>query len=138
MLATLCVALTALLAAQGAITNVDRVHHSLGVDHVATAMAGALHFDHDADHHADAVDGDHHADAAQGVDPADPASDKDQPPRHYHYAEGPQWATPVVARRAETLPVRLARLSVPRLDGPTLLVTGRLERPPKTLSIQDA
>ncbi|UTP38238.1 hypothetical protein M9M90_13535 [Phenylobacterium sp. LH3H17] len=126
ILAMCCMALMAVLAAQGAITNVDRTQHALGVEHAPIPMAGAVHFDHD-DHHQ-GVSGD----VPESADPI--PDDDDGRPAHHHYAEGPQMAALSADRLPELMVARLAAVAVPRLDSPALLVTLRLERPPKATS----
>ncbi|MES3028395.1 MAG: hypothetical protein V4820_11150 [Pseudomonadota bacterium] len=126
VLAMCCMALTTVLAAQGAITTVDQAQHALNIDHAPTAMAGAVHYDHD-DHHAGAhlpvvADSDLTADGEPGQ------------PGHHHATEGPQLATLSVARLAEVVLVKAAMPPTPRSDGAVLLVGTRLERPPKPIS----
>ncbi|MDP3853326.1 hypothetical protein [Phenylobacterium sp.] len=118
-----CMALMAVLAAQGAITNVDRTQHALGVNHAAIPMAGAVHYDHD-DHHEGGP-----GDVPASADPT--PDDDDGRPAHHHYAEGPQLAALSADRLPGHVLTRLAVVAVPRLDSPALLVTARLERPPK-------
>ncbi|MES2895962.1 MAG: hypothetical protein V4759_08025 [Pseudomonadota bacterium] len=126
ILAMCCMALMVVLTAQGAITNVDRTQHALGVEHAPMPMAGAVHYDHD-DHH-EGVSGDVPASA-------DPNPDDDEGrPAHHHYAEGPQLAALSADRLPGLVLARLAIVAVPRLDSPALLVTVRLERPPKATS----
>lgn len=127
ILAMCCMALTTVLAAQGAITTVDQAQHALNIDHAPTAMAGAVHYVPDDDH-ADA-----HALVTADSDPAHP-DDEDRRPTHHHATEGPQLATLSVARLAEVVLVRAAMPPAPRSDGSVLLVGTRLERPPKPFS----
>ncbi len=124
ILAMCCMALVGVLAAQGAITNVDRAQHALGVGHAPVPMAGAVHYDHDAHHEF----GPGHAPASADS----PPDDDDGRPPHHHYAEGPQLVVLSADRLPELAPARLAVRAAPRLDSPALLVTARLERPPKT------
>lgn len=127
ILAMLCVALMAMLAGQGAIISVDKAQHALGVAHAPTPLAGAVHYDHDDHHEADRV-------AHDEVLDADHADDGDRPTPHHHFAEGPQMAAPVAERLAQTVSVRRVELTARRFDAPALLVTARLERPPKASS----
>lgn len=124
ILAMCCMALMAVLAAQGVIANVDRTQHALGVEHAPTPLAGAVHYDHD-DHHEVGL-----GDVPASADPS--PDDDDGRPAHHHYAEGPQLAAPSADRLPGLMLARLAVVAVPRLDSPALLVTARLERPPKT------
>lgn len=127
ILAMCCMALTTVLAAQGAITTVDRTQHALNIDHAPTAMAGAVHYDHDDDHaHV-------HASAAADSDLSH-SDDEDGQPSHHHATEGPQLATLSVTRLAEVVLVRAAMPPTRRSDGSVLFVGARLERPPKTAS----
>lgn len=125
ILTMLCMALMAVLAAQGAITVVDRAQHAGGIAHAPTPMAGAVHYDHDDHHEADLA-------AHDEVVDADHADDGDRPTPHHHFAEGPQMAAPATERLSQTISVRQVEIPVRRSDAPALLVTARLERPPKT------
>ncbi len=120
----LCMALMAVLATQGAITSVDRSQHAAGIAHAPTPMAGAVHYDHDDHHEADLAPHDEVVDV-------DHTDDGDRPTPHHHFAEGPQMAAPVAERLAEIVSVRQVELTAHRFDEPALLVTARLERPPK-------
>lgn len=126
ILAMCCVALMTVLAAQGAITTVDRAQHALGVDHAPTALAGTVHFDHDDDHA-------HGPTLVTFVTDQAPDGD-DSGPAHHHAAEGPQLATLAAERWAQIVLVRTPAPPAPRMDGLPLLVAGPLERPPKTTS----
>lgn len=123
ILAMCCVALMTVLAAQGAITTVDRAQHALGVEHAPTALAGTVHFDHHDDHAE--------AQALVTAD-TDQADDDDGRPAHHHAAEGPQLATFAAERWAQIVLVRTPVPPAPRMDGLPLLVASPLERPPKT------
>ncbi|OYX05096.1 MAG: hypothetical protein B7Z15_17155, partial [Rhizobiales bacterium 32-66-8] len=48
-LATLCVALTAVLVSHAPIAALDQAQHSLSIDHPAVSLAGQVYFDQD--HH---------------------------------------------------------------------------------------
>ncbi len=67
-LATLCVALTAVLVSQAPIATLDQAQHSLSIDHPAVSLAGQVYFDQD-DHGAD------HDHEPQAEAPADGAGD---------------------------------------------------------------
>lgn len=121
-LATLCVALMAMLIAQAPIATLDMAHHSLSMDHPAVALAGQVYFDHD-DHLADR---DH---SQQAEAPTDSAGDA---PTHHHHSDGPQ-IFPLA--RADTAPMIHARSLALRgaSDAPPAadMIFG-LERPPRT------
>lgn len=124
ILAMCCMVSMTVLVAQGAIIGVDRSLHALGVDHAPTAMAGEVHYDHDEDH-----DPGHEAAAADHA-----PDDGDGAPAHHHYTEGPQLVVLAAERLPTIIVVRMAPPPVPHLDGSTLRVSARLERPPKTAS----
>lgn len=125
ILAMCCMALTTVLAAQGAITTVDQAQHALGIDHAPTALAGTVHYDHDDDHADAAVQVTVDTDLAH-------ADDNDAGPAHHHAAEGPQLATFATERWAQIVLVRMPVPPARRMDGLPLLVAIPLERPPKT------
>jgi hypothetical protein len=113
----------AALAHQGAVAGVDSVQHALGVEHAPNALAGAVSFDGDHDHHA----------------PADADKDHGRPDdrvrSHHHAGE----ATVLMALEAERLAALIlatgTALDMPPTDEPESWTSARLERPPKPLSI---
>lgn len=130
LLAMCCMALTALLTAQGAVAGVDRAQHAVGIDHAPTPMAGAVHYDHDDHQHDHDDTPDHNGSGTPDDDGARPS--------HHHYAEGPQIPTPDVGRLPELILARVASPSGLAVTGLPLLVTSRLERPPRSSSKTDA
>lgn len=131
-------ALMAVLTHQGAVAGLDLVQHALGVDHAATAVAGAVTFDshhHDEDHHAD-----HHESAASDSD-HDDAGPGDQRPddgvrgHHHHAGEGSQYAAVEPDRALHLIQTSMTAVGPPPTEGAGSWLSIRLERPPKPLSI---
>lgn len=134
-----CMALMAVLTQQGAVASLDRVQHALGVDHVATAVAGPVSFDdhrHDDDHHAE-----HHEPAAADSDhddtgPGDQRSDDGVRGQHHHHAgEGSQYAAVEPDRALHLIQTSMTAVGPPPTQGAGSWLSIRLERPPKPLSI---
>ncbi len=120
-LATLCVALTAVLVSHAPIAALDQAQHSLSIDHPAVSLAGQVYFDqdhHDADH-------DHEP---QAEAPADGAGET---PAHHHHSDGPQIS---LLPRADAVPAIEGRslvLRAPNDAPPAAGMIFGLERPPK-------
>ena len=110
-LATLCLALTAVLVSQAPIATLDQALHSLSIDHPAITLAGQVYFDQD-DHGAD------HDHEPQSEAPADGAGET---PAHHHHSDGPQ---------ISLLPRSLG-LRAPNDAPPAAGMIFGLERPPK-------
>ncbi len=121
VLATLCVALTAMLISQAPIAALDMAQHSLSMDHPALALAGQVYFDQD-DHLA----GHDHEEPTSAA--PDGAGDD---PTHHHHSDGPQIIT---LPRVDTAPMIQGRSLVLRgpSDAPPAsdMIFG-LERPPR-------
>ena len=122
-LATLCVALTAVLASQSTIATMDQVQHSQMADHPAEALGGQVHADLD-DHNDHQVGHDEQQISAAGEVSSDG-------PSHHHHGDGPQMApipredaTSVITARALSL---RAPSDAPLSSG---MILG-LERPPR-------
>lgn len=121
-LATLCLALMALLVAQAPVAALDQAQHSLSVDHPAVALAGQVYFDqggHGADH-------DHEP---QVEAPADGAGET---PAHHHHSDGPQIS---LLPRVDAVPAFDAQplvLRAPNDAPPAAGMIFGLERPPRT------
>jgi hypothetical protein len=128
-----CIALLCVMLAQGAVANLDRLQHDLGVQHAPNAFAGAVHLDHHAlaDHHLDA-DHDHgEEDDASGGEHSGPLG-------HNHHTDGGQTLL-VVAEPTDFPPaVRANVVGLSAYEGRPLLVGARLDRPPKPESVSVA
>jgi hypothetical protein len=120
-----CMALMAVVVAQGAIMMVDKAQHSFGVDHAATPIAGEVHFGHDHDHdHQDGGD----------IAGSDQSDDGDGSRRHHHVSESPQLATLDPDLAVEIVRMGVITVSAPTIEGVPQRLAGRLERPPKSIS----
>lgn len=121
-LATLCVALVAVLASQSITATVDQAQHSQMADHPASFLGGEVHLGHD-DHLDHQEDHDEQVSAVDDVSPDGPS--------HHHHGDGPQIAplpcdvaTSVIL--AQALPMR-SPSDAPPSSG---MILG-LERPPR-------
>ncbi len=123
ILVMLCMALMAVVAAQGAITAVDRTQHALGQASAITALATLVHYDHGLHEDRGAVDA-----VASRV--GELAQDPDG--AHHHFAEGPQLTLASDPRLADLVSARARSLGALRSDGMRQHRAGRLERPPKS------
>lgn len=115
-LATLCVALTAVLASQSTIATVDQVQHSQMADHPAVE----IHVDHD-DHQ---VDHDQ-----QQVSAADDVSTDG--PSHHHHGDGPQMAPLPRGDATTVISAQALSLRGPNDAPPSSGMILGLERPPR-------
>jgi len=115
-LATLCVALTAVLASQSTIATVDQVQHSQMADHSAVE----IHFDHD-DHQVDHDE--------QQVSAADDVS-RDGP-SHHHNGDGPQIAPLPNGDATSVISAQALSLRGPSDAPPSSGMILGLERPPR-------
>ncbi len=121
LVATLCVALGALLSVQFAIAAVDRLDHDLGVQHAANAVAGPVGYDHaEADHHrvSDEV-------SASTSDSPDPVT-------HHHHGEGPQLVILLTDATPWLFAARRGGLSPDVSSAPPSASLSGLERPPRS------
>ena len=115
-LATLCVALTAVLASQSTIATVDQVQHSQMADHPAVE----IHVDHD-DHQAG-------HDEPQ-VSAADDVSTDG--PSHHHHGDGPQMAPLPRGDATSVISAQALSLRGPNDAPPSSGMILGLERPPR-------
>lgn len=120
LIATLCVALGALLSVQFATATVDRIEHRLGLQHVASAVAGPVIFDHD--------DADHHAEHTQAV-----ATDNDglDATPHHHHGDGPQLVILVNDAADGIVTFRALDPALGQSTAPPSSSPGGLDRPPR-------
>lgn len=122
-LATLCVALAAVLVLQSTMATLNQVQHSQMADHPAMAFSGQVHSDHDdhVDHQAGHDE--------QQVSAADDAST--DAPSHHHHGDGPQMAPIPREDAAWVITVRALSLRAPS-DAPLSsgMILG-LKRPPR-------
>ena len=122
-LATLCVALTAVLASQSTVAAVNEIQHSQMAAHPTVALGGQVHLDHDD--HLDHQVGHN----KQQISAADDVSTEG--PSHHHHGDGPQMA-PIP--REDAIPVTLAQvlsLRAPSDAPPPSGMILALERPPR-------
>ena len=119
LLVMLCVAICGLLSAQTAMASIDRVQHGLGVEHAASAIAGAVVLD---DHH----DADHHHEAEQPGD-----QDSDHPPSHQHAGDHSQLLDPALPGVATPFDRRAATSAAIGSVVHVGLTGTSLERPPR-------
>lgn len=120
-LATLCLALTAVLVSQAPIATLDQALHSLSIDHPAITLAGQVYFDQD-DHGAD------HDHEPQSEAPADGAGET---PAHHHHSDGPQISLLPRAVAVPAIEGRSLVLRAPNDAPPAAGMIFGLERPPK-------
>lgn len=121
LVATLCVALGALLSVQFAIAAVDRLDHDLGVQHAANAVAGPVGYDHaEADHHR--------------VSDEVSATTSDSPDQvtHHHHGEGPQLVILLSDATPWLFAARREGLSPHVTSAPPSAWPSGLERPPRS------
>ena len=117
----LCVAICGLLSAQTAMASIDRVQHGLGVEHAASAIAGAVVLD---DHAFE--DADHHHETEQQGD-----KDSDHPPSHQHAGDHSQLLDPALPGVASNFDGRAATAAAFGGVVHVGMTGSSLERPPR-------
>lgn len=120
LLATLCVALAAILVSQSTIVIVNQVEHSQMADHPASALGGQAHPDHD-DHQRD------HAEPQ--ISTAEDASTDGS--AHHHHADGPQFAPLPHGVATSVISAQALSLRRPSDAPPASGMNLGLERPPR-------
>lgn len=122
-LATLCVALTAVLVSQSTIATVNQVQHSQMAGHPAMAFGGQVHADHD-----DQVDHQVGHDEQQVSAGEDASTDG---PSHHHHGDGPQIAPVPRGDVDSVISAQALSLRGPRDAPPSSGMILGLERPPR-------
>lgn len=120
LLAALCVALSTVLAGQFTVAAIETVEHGFDVPHAASAVAGAVVYDHHDESH-------HHPDAqiaAADDSAADPVS-------HHHHGDGPQPALLVTGEADTAFPTRGQTTPIAPNAAPPSSTPSGLERPPR-------
>lgn len=123
-LATLCILLCALLMVQWNVTFVDQTHHSAGLAHAPSAIAGAL-IGHDTSQYS-------HDDAHFETDAelSEGAAD------HHHHAEGAQMVPIIPTSPLLQAPADRMSLSLTRSASTTSSWWAAPDRPPKICCVQ--
>lgn len=131
LVATLCVALGALLSVQFAMAALDRIDHDLGVQHAANAVAGPVSYGHaQADHeHADHAEAEHHQ---IGDQVSATVADSPDPVTHHHHGEGPQLVILLSDATPWLFAARRNGLSPHVTSAPPSASPSGLERPPRS------
>lgn len=121
LIATICVALSALLSAQFVGAAVDSVEHGLGVQHVASVVGGPVIYDHD--------DIDHHHEEPELSTSDDGGR---EPVSHHHHGDGPQMV--ILVGEADTGAPTSRAYTPPfgATPAPPSSQLGGLERPPRS------